>query len=159
MHEIRTQGPVEAVMEVYTDFFMYASGVYQVHIHICIDAKCQNAISSKIERTIAENKSCTGSSCRLSCCQDHWVGTGRKIQPFAFICNPTTQRKVQLNDYRMVANATGLLQTRGGGSGEKGGSLSKSLTMMMVMMMIMMVMMMIMRGVWTLDWGDRGLFM
>jgi len=29
MHEIRTQGPVEAVMEVYTDFFMYASGVYQ----------------------------------------------------------------------------------------------------------------------------------
>ena len=32
MHEIRTQGPVEAVMEVYTDFFMYASGVYQVNI-------------------------------------------------------------------------------------------------------------------------------
>ena len=32
MHEIRTQGPVEAVMEVYTDFFMYASGVYQVQI-------------------------------------------------------------------------------------------------------------------------------
>ena len=87
------------------------------------------------------------------------MGAGRKIQPFAFICNPTTQRKVQLNDYRMVANATGLLQTRGGGSGEKGGSLSKSLTMMMVMMMIMVVMMMIMRGVWTLDWGDRGLFM
>jgi len=29
MHEIRTQGPVEAVMEVYTDFFMYTSGVYQ----------------------------------------------------------------------------------------------------------------------------------
>ena len=32
MHEIRTQGPVEAVMEVYTDFFMYASGVYQVQM-------------------------------------------------------------------------------------------------------------------------------
>ena len=32
MHEIRTQGPVEAVMEVYTDFFMYASGIYQVQM-------------------------------------------------------------------------------------------------------------------------------
>ena len=32
MHEIRTQGPVEAVMEVYTDFFMYTSGVYQVQM-------------------------------------------------------------------------------------------------------------------------------
>ena len=41
MHEIRTQGPVEAVMEVYTDFFMYASGVYQVHI--------QNITKPKIE--------------------------------------------------------------------------------------------------------------
>ena len=34
MHEIRTQGPVEAVMEVYTDFFMYASGVYQVQMSV-----------------------------------------------------------------------------------------------------------------------------
>ena len=88
------------------------------------------------------------------------LGGGRSENPtFCFHLQSHDKRKVRLNDYRMVANATGLLQTRGGGSGEKGGSLSKSLTMMMVMMMIMMVMMMIMRGVWTLDWGDRGLFM
>ena len=42
---------------------------------------------------IAENKPCTGSSCRLPCCQDHRVGAGLKIQPFAFICNPTTKEK------------------------------------------------------------------
>ena len=42
---------------------------------------------------IAENKPCTGSSCRLPCCQDYWLGAGRKIQPFAFICNPTTKEK------------------------------------------------------------------
>ena len=29
MYQLMTQGPVQAVMEVYTDFFMYGSGVYQ----------------------------------------------------------------------------------------------------------------------------------
>ena len=29
MYELMTQGPVQAVMEVYTDFFMYSSGVYR----------------------------------------------------------------------------------------------------------------------------------
>lgn len=29
MHEIQKQGPVQAVMEIFTDFFMYGSGVYQ----------------------------------------------------------------------------------------------------------------------------------
>ena len=29
MHELMTNGPVQAVMEVYTDFFMYGSGIYQ----------------------------------------------------------------------------------------------------------------------------------
>ena len=29
MHELMHQGPVQAVMEVYTDFFMYGSGIYR----------------------------------------------------------------------------------------------------------------------------------
>merc|ERR1712106_235513 len=29
MNELMTQGPVQAVMEVYTDFFMYSRGVYK----------------------------------------------------------------------------------------------------------------------------------
>ena len=29
MHELMTQGPVQAVMEVYTDLFMYGGGIYQ----------------------------------------------------------------------------------------------------------------------------------
>ena len=29
MYELMTQGPVQAIMEVYTDFFMYGSGVYK----------------------------------------------------------------------------------------------------------------------------------
>lgn len=29
MYEIMTQGPVQAIMEVYTDFFMYGSGIYK----------------------------------------------------------------------------------------------------------------------------------
>ena len=29
MHEVMHQGPVQAIMEVYTDFFMYGSGIYQ----------------------------------------------------------------------------------------------------------------------------------
>merc|ERR1711953_1412226 len=28
------------------------------------------------QRCLPENKPCTGSSCRLPCCQDHWVGAG-----------------------------------------------------------------------------------
>ena len=72
MHEIRTQGPVEAVMEVYTDFFMYTSGVYQVLIQ-----HDKNTISTRTcTFLITENKPSPGSSCRLPCCQDHWLGTG-----------------------------------------------------------------------------------
>ena len=29
MYKLMTQGPVQAIMEVYTDFFMYASGIYK----------------------------------------------------------------------------------------------------------------------------------
>ena len=29
MHELMTQGPVQAVMEIYTELFMYSSGIYQ----------------------------------------------------------------------------------------------------------------------------------
>ena len=29
MYELMTQGPVQAILEVYTDFFMYGNGVYQ----------------------------------------------------------------------------------------------------------------------------------
>ena len=32
MHEILTEGPVVAVMDVYKDFFYYGDGVYQVNL-------------------------------------------------------------------------------------------------------------------------------
>ena len=33
MQEIKSQGPVQAVMQVYTDLFMYSSGIYRVTSH------------------------------------------------------------------------------------------------------------------------------
>lgn len=29
MYELMTQGPVQAIMEIFTDFFMYSSGIYK----------------------------------------------------------------------------------------------------------------------------------
>ena len=104
MHEIRTQGPVEAVMEVYTDFFMYASGVYQVQMmtmsvmskkmmmmrmimlmmiiitvmefmfRLC--KKLLPPIYCVPRAYIAENKPCPWSGCWISCSQDHRMGPG-----------------------------------------------------------------------------------
>ena len=64
MWEIKTQGPVQAVMEVYTDFFMYASGVYQVTGLL------------GYHMNVPEDEPGQGGGGWLPCCQDPGLGPG-----------------------------------------------------------------------------------